>query len=339
MAKSALRIGVVGFEGDQFDVQKASELVGRELRKVMRRHLGRRIEIVSWRINDGIPKIAAQLAAKLGMATVSFPPPKGSSNAWHEFANYVHGLVRVGGGADAMRVVRVFSTIHRGKPLQRMLKEHEVEYWGDRPPLAVLPKIRGLKYVEEFLNLEEQEDCLQRIDQQEWSTELRRRVQHYGYKYDYRNRSIDASMRADDLPEWLEPMQMRLQEEGLLPKQPDQLIINEYEPGQGIADHIDCEPCFGDTIVSVSLGSAIIMNLTSLDGKEHHPLVLRPGSALVLGGPARYEWKHGIIGRKSDVIDGMRQKRKRRVSLTFRTVILAGEEASNKRTSSVTSTI
>ncbi|WP_231289239.1 hypothetical protein [Rickettsia bellii] len=29
---------------------------------------------------------------------------------------------------------------------------------------------------------------------------------------------------------------------------PDQVIINEYMPGQGIAPHTDCIPCFSDTI-------------------------------------------------------------------------------------------
>ena len=37
------------------------------------------------------------------------------------------------------------------------------------------------------------------------------------------------------------------------------MIVNEYEPGQGINPHIDNTNLFRDTIVSVSLGSPTIM--------------------------------------------------------------------------------
>jgi alkylated DNA repair dioxygenase AlkB len=43
---------------------------------------------------------------------------------------------------------------------------------------------------------------------------------------------------------------------------------------------------------------------------------------LILSGEARYDWTHEIPARKSDVINGARQPRTRRVSLTFRTVTL-----------------
>ena len=39
----------------------------------------------------------------------------------------------------------------------------------------------------------------------------------------------------------------------------DQLIVNEYQPGQGISPHIDNQTLFGDVVVSVSLSSNTIM--------------------------------------------------------------------------------
>jgi len=51
--------------------------------------------------------------------------------------------------------------------------------------------------------------------------------------------------------------------------------------------------------------------------------MLEPRSLIVLKGEARYEWAHGIAKRKSDNWQGQVFKRTRRVSLTFRTVILA----------------
>ena len=43
---------------------------------------------------------------------------------------------------------------------------------------------------------------------------------------------------------------------------------------------------------------------------------------LILSGEARYDWTHEIPAHKSDMINGARQPRTRRVSLTFRTVRL-----------------
>jgi alkylated DNA repair dioxygenase AlkB len=40
----------------------------------------------------------------------------------------------------------------------------------------------------------------------------------------------------------------------------------------------------------------------------------------VLAGPARRDWTHAIPARQSDVMDGLRVMRQRRVSLTFRTM-------------------
>jgi hypothetical protein len=42
-------------------------------------------------------------------------------------------------------------------------------------------------------------------------------------------------------------------------------------------------------------------------------------SLWVIAGEARWEWQHGIAARLSDVIDGERRQRERRVSITFRT--------------------
>ena len=81
-------------------------------------------------------------------------------------------------------------------------------------------------------------------------------------------------------------------------------------------------PCFGDTVLSISLGSACVMTLTELRGRAAVPLLLAPGSLLAMAGAARYDWKHGIAARKSDTYDGATIARGRRVSLTFRTIIL-----------------
>lgn len=151
-----------------------------------------------------------------------------------------------------------------------------------------------------------------------WLNDLQRRVQHYGYRYDYRARAVDRDMYLGALPSWSQPLARRLQSDGVFSKLPDQLIVNEYEPGQGISAHIDCVPCFGPVIASLSLGSTCQMELSRNDISM--TIILRPRSLLVLAGDARAHWRHAIRARRSDLIDGARIPRTRRVSLTFRTV-------------------
>jgi alkylated DNA repair dioxygenase AlkB len=181
--------------------------------------------------------------------------------------------------------------------------------------------IPGLHYCSNYIDEAEQQELLGIIDQQPWLTDLKRRVQHYGYKYDYKARMVTPELYLGPLPDWLVPLAHRLHSEGLFSAVPDQAIINEYLPGQGISAHVDCVPCFGREIASLSLGSACVMEFTH----THHnkqTKVLEPRSLFVLSGPARYEWQHCIPARKSDVIGGIKINRARRVSVTFRKVIL-----------------
>ncbi|MEL7453329.1 MAG: alpha-ketoglutarate-dependent dioxygenase AlkB, partial [Pseudomonadota bacterium] len=78
-------------------------------------------------------------------------------------------------------------------------------------------------------------------------------------------------------------------------------------------------PCFGDTIASLSLASAAMMVFTGPSGETGY-LHLRPCSLLVLTEDARSKWRHAIPARKSDMMDGERKPRSRRVSLTFRKI-------------------
>ena len=182
--------------------------------------------------------------------------------------------------------------------------------------------IAGLDYKEDYIDKREHDRLMELIDEQPWLDDLKRRVQHYGFKYDYKARRVARDMRIGKLPEWLEELAEKLCEDGHMPEVADQVIVNEYEPGQGISRHIDCEPCFHDTIVSLSLGSGCFMDFTNKDKTEPIPVWLEPRSIVVLEDKARYEWLHGIAARKSDTWDGHREPRERRVSLTFRKVII-----------------
>lgn len=164
-----------------------------------------------------------------------------------------------------------------------------------------LPKIEGLSYTTNYISTEQEQFLIFKIDQQHWLNDLKRRVQHYGYKYDYRARKITPDLKIDDIPEWLQ----------LLPDY-DQVIVNEYLCGQGITPHIDCIPCFSDTICSLSLLESCEMVLEKDNVK--HSIILEPRSLLTFQGEARYKWKHSIPQRKSNI-------KNRRISVTFRRVI------------------
>jgi alkylated DNA repair dioxygenase AlkB len=179
-------------------------------------------------------------------------------------------------------------------------------------------KIPGLQYVEAFIDEATQTALLQALDAAEWRDDLQRRVQHYGYRYDYKARQVERSMFVGKLPAWASLVGDSFVAKGWFAAAPDQMIVNEYQPGQGISAHVDCVPCFGPAIASLSLLSPCVMEFISRETKEVVPLVLAPRSLVVLTEDARYQWQHRIPPRKSD--DGV--KRGRRVSLTFRTVIL-----------------
>jgi alkylated DNA repair dioxygenase AlkB len=186
---------------------------------------------------------------------------------------------------------------------------------------TLVATVPGLHYLTNYLTPDEQAQLLISIDQQPWINDLKRRVQHYGYRYDYTRRSIDDSLYLGALPAWSQPLAERLMRDGWSTRPLDQLIINEYLPGQGISSHIDCVPCFDDTIISVSLGSACVMHYTHATDGTVVPIVLEPGSLVAMTGESRYGWKHGILARKTDSYQGQTIIRKRRVSLTLRTII------------------
>jgi alkylated DNA repair dioxygenase AlkB len=183
--------------------------------------------------------------------------------------------------------------------------------------------VPGLQYIAGWLTPDACESLLSFIDAAEWSTQLRRRVQHYGHRYDYGRRSVAADPQATaapPLPAWAREQAVRLVREGIMDQEADQAIINEYQPGQGISPHIDCVPCFGPVVAAISLGSDCVMDFTHREDGTKVPVRLTPGSLCVMTGPARYTWRHGIAARKRDPGTAGRLPRGRRVSVTYRTL-------------------
>ena len=175
-------------------------------------------------------------------------------------------------------------------------------------------KTIGGGYIPDFIDEDDAKELLGKIDQGTWLTDLKRRVQHYGYRYDYTARAIDAKDKLGVLPSWATRVIEKLTAgpDPVFKQKPDQIIVNEYEPGQGIAPHTDRD-CFGPVLASLSLGGECEMQLKhSEDKNQDFTICLKPRSLVFFGGESRNEWKHGLR---------LKKKNERRVSLTFRTVL------------------
>lgn len=187
-----------------------------------------------------------------------------------------------------------------------------------------VPTIPGLQYIPEYLTERQESWLIGTIEKGEWLSDLQRKVQHFGYRYSYKLGDKNL-YPANPFPEWAKRLGRKLREDGIFEEIPDQLIINDYQPGQGIAHHIDREELFGDKIVSISLLSPYVMEFLKKKTKETRDkmkILLEPRSALVISGEARHEWLHGIPGKLTDEFEGEKWKRGRRISLTFRNVKL-----------------
>jgi alkylated DNA repair dioxygenase AlkB len=173
------------------------------------------------------------------------------------------------------------------------------------------PKIPGLLYLQNYVNSSEEADLVNAIDAEPWDTTWKRRRQPYGESY-----GKDAAARAP-IPAWAHGLRDRLFAEGISDRPFDQMLVNEYFPGQGIAMHRDYSP-FDRTVVSLSLLSACVMDFLHVKSGRRESMFLQPRSLLVLSDEARYEWQHGIAARKTDRWQGTVIPRARRLSVTFR---------------------
>ena len=179
-----------------------------------------------------------------------------------------------------------------------------------------VPAVPGLRYLPEYITAAEERDLVAAIDGMPWNTQWKRRRQPYGAGY-------GGGGDSPPVPGWGLGLAGRMFAAGVTDRPFDQMLVNEYAPGQGISAHRDHAP-FGRTVVSLSLLSPCVMDFQHPPTKRKEALLLEPRSLLVLSDAARYDWEHGIAPRKRDVWQGVRVERGRRLSLTFRFVDLNG---------------
>ena len=173
-------------------------------------------------------------------------------------------------------------------------------------------EVPGFTYTPKVINTEDEKHLIRHLKTEEWNTALSRRTLHYGWEYPYN--SFGELKPTDPIPEFLIPLKDKV--ELLTNSKFDQVIVNEYLPGQGIAPHIDHTNFFGDTIGVISLGSHTCLTLKHRT-KKGVDIILEPRSMYVMTDVARYVYRHSIPKRNTD--NG--RKRGTRYSITFRQVI------------------
>ena len=174
--------------------------------------------------------------------------------------------------------------------------------------------ISGLTLIPNIISIDEENHIIKYIESEPWNSKLKRLTQHYGYEYNYSNPYHLVPTITP--PEWLQSVIKILIERNLFTKPPEQIIINRYLPGEGIAHHVDSK-IFCSTICSVSLGSGCDFEfIHSQHGYRIYYLESRCG--MIMSDEARYDWKHGIAKKKTDTVMGKRKYRSTRYSITFR---------------------
>jgi len=186
----------------------------------------------------------------------------------------------------------------------------------DFSPEPSVPK--GLLYFKDAID--EKNDLVSFIDSlDKWKTlsdsKNSRKVQHYGYLYDYK--SGKTTTKADPIPEEFLSLIDSLKKKCKTESEFNQVIVNNYETGQGISAHTDVKE-YGPIIGCYTIGSGATMRFTR--GDEKYDIYVEPNSLYIMSGESRYEWKHEMLARKSDVVGEKKIQRGRRISITFRCV-------------------
>ncbi|KAK1385165.1 alkylated DNA repair protein alkB-like [Heracleum sosnowskyi] len=190
------------------------------------------------------------------------------------------------------------------------------------PKWEPISSIKGLWLCKDFLDDHQQSLLLSEIHKEGWFCEA----------------SHNQAMRFGDLPAWATEISTSVKETiqftdletclfppNLLCREPffDQLIVNTYQPGEGICAHVDLMR-FEDGIAIVSLESSCVMHFTRVESEATNnlqkvPVYLTPGSLVLMWGEARYLWKHEINRNPGiQIWEGENIDQKRRTSITLR---------------------
>lgn len=223
----------------------------------------------------------------------------------------------------------------KGSPASSAIQHH--------PPRSDTDIVPGLDIYADFISDKEEKALLDFLEQQEWRTDLARRVIHYGGTYclmppraatsEERQHIESTVLKASPMPHQFDFLTTRMIGRQLYTKAtlPKFCIVNEYKEAQGISAHVE-NFRFKSPVCGLSLSQGDWMRFHELfnpdDGSVRSGKAAeakRTGrkidiwmprrSLLVMTGEAREKWQHEIVRTKRHR-DAPHWKR---VSLTFRT--------------------
>ena len=188
---------------------------------------------------------------------------------------------------------------------------------SDIPCINPIPVGLSLQY--NVITPEKEKEIITWLDSRQWSNEISRRTQHFGFEYNYRSKDI---IPGTPLQGPILEIANLLENAGLM--KPVQCIVNEYYRNQGVAPHID-NLLFGPVISGLSIGDDGVMSFSRVNSMmqiERFECFLPRRSVVMLSGPARYDWKHSIQSKLTYIdSNGMtisKSQDYRRISLTYR---------------------
>jgi alkylated DNA repair dioxygenase AlkB len=202
-------------------------------------------------------------------------------------------------------------------------QESEVKEREDLKSIKAIKTVPGLFYIDNAISKNYSKQLYKDINSKEWASVSKslnsRKVQHYGYKYDYKRRAV--AEKGPPIPSFLHQLIQDLKDYikklNLKDLEFNQVIINKYEPGQGISKHTDAKD-YGPIIGCYTIESGSTMKFHKDDNSVG--LYVNPNSLYIMSGESRYKWTHEMPSTKSDLVDGKRLPRSCRISITFRNV-------------------
>ncbi|THW96123.1 hypothetical protein D6D17_07407 [Aureobasidium pullulans] len=286
----------------------------------------------------GSPVQIVELLAK-PYALIEYESPENATKAFETESKAIFAYA-----APAM-VERILANIQPNYPPPTLI--------SNDPPTYEFTN--GLTLIHDFISKEEEEEMIREYHVVTSSREgraLKRGAVHYGPHFDYTTFAVSKSASTPP-PVYLTRLLDRL------PARddrdiPDQYTLQHYPPGTGIPPHVDTHSAFEETIYSLSFGASTRMDFKlcgekesrrlrlpkrslgggvetpppelapSVDGVEEKTeeweLELPARSLLVMRGPSRYGYTHGIKGRKHDQDGARLVARQDRYSLTMRRI-------------------
>uniref|UniRef100_UPI00398E7387 alpha-ketoglutarate-dependent dioxygenase alkB homolog 6 n=1 Tax=Pristiophorus japonicus TaxID=55135 RepID=UPI00398E7387 len=181
-------------------------------------------------------------------------------------------------------------------------------YHVDQAPATVY-------YIPNFITVSEENYLLQQVynsPKPKWTQLSGRRLQNWG------GLPHSRGMLAEKLPDWLDKYAKKISSLGpFAGKVANHVLVNEYNPGEGIMPHED-GPLYFPTVTTISLGSSTLLDFYHPIKKENEEgevvfpqteenryflsLLLEPRSLLVLQDDMYVKYLHGIRPVVEDIV-------------------------------------